>query len=96
MRKAWLVCYDIADSKRWRRVYRTLRAYGDHVQLSVFRCALGRRERVLLQAALERHISMKEDHVLFIDMGPVEGRGGKAMSSIGKPLPKFDEGVKIF
>ena len=95
MRKAWLICYDIADPKRWRKVYRTMRGYGDHVQLSVFRCVLSARERVELQARLERVIVMQADHVLFIDMGPAEGRGGKALTSIGKALPDFDTTAKI-
>ena len=95
MRKAWLVCYDVGDPKRWRKVYRTMRGFGDHVQLSVFRCALSARERVELQDRLERIITVQQDHVLFIDMGPAEGRGGKAMTSIGKSLPDFDTSAKI-
>ena len=95
MRKVWLVCYDIAHPARWRRVYRTMRGYGDHIQLSVFRCVLSAREKLELQARLEAHMSLKEDHVLLIDMGPATGRGGTAMQSLGKSLPEMEPCAKI-
>ena len=34
------MCYDICDDKRLRRVFQTMRAYGDHLQYSVFECQL--------------------------------------------------------
>ena len=43
-RQSYVVTYDICDPKRLRRVYETLRGHGDHLQLSVFRCDLTRRE----------------------------------------------------
>jgi CRISPR-associated protein Cas2 len=35
-----LVTYDISSPKRWRLVFETLHGFGEHVQLSVFRCDL--------------------------------------------------------
>ncbi|MEK7751294.1 MAG: CRISPR-associated endonuclease Cas2, partial [Acidobacteriota bacterium] len=40
MRNSYLVSYDIADDKRLRQVFKTMRAYGDHLQFSVFECQL--------------------------------------------------------
>ncbi|MGE5647961.1 MAG: CRISPR-associated endonuclease Cas2 [Acidobacteriota bacterium] len=37
-RNSYLVCYDIADEKRLRRVFHAVRNYGDHLQYSVFEC----------------------------------------------------------
>jgi CRISPR-associated endonuclease Cas2 len=40
MRISYLVCYDICDDKRLRKVFQTMRNYGDHLQYSVFECQL--------------------------------------------------------
>ena len=84
MRQTFIVSYDIADSKRLRRVYRLMRGWGDHIQLSVFRCELNTRELVELRSSLVRVIHHTEDQVLFVDVGPVEGRGSTSIRSIGK------------
>jgi len=86
VRSRWIVCYDVADPKRLRRVYRALLGYGEWIQFSVFRCDLSARERVRLQGELEQEIRPQEDQVLFIDLGPVEGRGAEAVVSIGRPV----------
>ena len=84
MRQTFIVSYDIADPKRLRRVYRVMRGWGDHIQLSVFRCELNARELVELRSTLVAVIHHTEDQVLFVDVGPVEGRGGTSIRSIGK------------
>lgn len=84
MRQTFVVSYDIAHPKRLRRVYRLMRGWGDHIQLSVFRCELNPRELVELRAQLSREIHGGEDQVLFVDVGPVEGRGGTSIRAIGK------------
>jgi CRISPR-associated endonuclease Cas2 len=38
MRTSYIVTYDIADDKRLRKVFQTMRKYGDHLQFSVFEC----------------------------------------------------------
>ena len=38
MRASYLVCYDIADDKRLRKVFKLMRGFGDHLQFSVFEC----------------------------------------------------------
>ena len=40
MRYTYLVCYDIANDKRLRKVFQILRKSGDRLQLSVFECRL--------------------------------------------------------
>ena len=84
MRQTFIVSYDIADPKRLRRVYRLMRGWGDHIQLSVFRCELSARELVELRSSLVRVIHHAEDQVLFVDVGPVDGRGSTSIRSIGK------------
>lgn len=36
----YLVAYDIADPKRWRRVFSVMEGFGEWLQLSVFQCRL--------------------------------------------------------
>ncbi len=39
-RRRWVVCYDVADDRRRRRVERALLGLGQRVQYSVFECLL--------------------------------------------------------
>lgn len=85
MRQAYIVTYDICDPKRLRRVYKLMRGWGEHLQLSVFRCELNKRELIEVRAGLATLIHHDEDQVLFVDIGPVEGRGSVSISALGKP-----------
>jgi CRISPR-associated protein Cas2 len=81
----YLVCYDISDDARLRRVYKTMRGFGDHVQLSVFRCELSPRERAEMILALSEVISIEADQVLVVDIGPPDGRAASAFEAVGRP-----------
>lgn len=67
--RLYIVTYDIADQKRWRRVFRTMKGFGRWLQLSVFQCRLSGRRRADLGAALDVLIHHKEDHVVILDLG---------------------------
>jgi len=69
MRRDYLVCYDIADAKRLRRVFKTMRGFGDAMQYSVFRCALTAQEKTLMIEALQRAFHAKEDRLMVVDLG---------------------------
>jgi len=84
MRQTFVVSYDVSDSNRLRKVYRLMRGWGEHIQLSVFRCELNARELVQMRLELSLLINHKEDQVLFIDIGPVDGRGSCSIRSIGQ------------
>ncbi len=85
MRQAYIVSYDVCDPKRLRRVFRVMRGYGEHLQLSVFRCELNDREQVELRAKLGSVIQDDEDQVLFISIGPADGRAREAIRALGLP-----------
>jgi len=85
MRNVFLVCYDVCNDKRLKKVYKAMRGYGDHLQLSVFRCELSARERAEMIAELSPLIAHGEDQVLIIDIGPADGRASLVFDSIGKP-----------
>jgi CRISPR-associated protein Cas2 len=84
MRQAYIVSYDVSDPKRLRRVFKTVKGYGEHLQLSVFLCELNDRELIELRAKLAQAIHHEEDQVLFVDMGPAEGRARNAIRAIGR------------
>ncbi len=86
MRLAFIVAYDISDPKRLRRVHRTMRGYGDALQLSVFRCELSASERVLMIEALTKIIHAREDQVLIVNLGPAEHRGASSIYTLGRAL----------
>jgi len=90
MRTTYLVCYDIADDKRLRRVFKTCYNYGDHLQFSVFECDLNPSEKIELELALSTIIKYDEDQVLFVGLGPSEGRGDRVISAMGLPYTKLD------
>lgn len=84
MRQSFIVTYDISDPKRLRLVHKTMLGFGDHIQLSVFRCELNHRELVELRSRLSEIIHSDEDQVLFASLGPVEGRARDAVTSLGR------------
>ena len=84
MRNMFLVCYDICDDRRLRQVYKTMRGFGDHLQLSVFRCELSPRERVEMIAALAPLINHDVDQILVVDIGPADGRAGEVFEALGR------------
>lgn len=79
----YIVTYDIADPRRWRRVFKLMHGYGEWLQLSVFQCRLSRSRVVDLTAKLESAIAMAEDHVMIVDVGLAEGCEPR-VRSIGK------------
>lgn len=96
MRRLYIVAYDISDPKRLRRVFRILKGYGEHLQLSVFRCDLGKSQRLQLAAKLGETIEHSEDQVMFVDLGPSEGRA-HAIAYLGRPGPSSEpRGPKVF
>lgn len=85
MRKVYIVSYDVCCPRRLRKVFKTMRGWGDHLQLSVFRCELSARELMELRVALNPILHHGEDQVMFVDVGPVEGRGRASITTMGKP-----------
>ena len=90
MRTTYLVCYDIADAKRLRRVFKVCKNYGDHLQFSVFECDLSPTEKAGLESELTDIIKASEDQVIFVALGPAEGRGDRAITALGVPYLKMD------
>ncbi len=96
MRRLFIVSYDISDPKRLRRVFRILKGYGEHLQLSVFRCDLTSSQHLQLSAKPRDTIAPAVDKVMLVDLGPIEGRG-HVIHYLGKPGPSgTPRGPKVF
>jgi CRISPR-associated protein Cas2 len=79
----YIVAYDVSDTKRWRRVFRVMKGYGEWLQLSVFQCRLSRRRHAELIALLDGIIHHKDDHLVLMDLGPADSVNPKVVS-LGK------------
>jgi CRISPR-associated protein Cas2 len=65
----YIVTYDIADPKRWRRVFRVMEGFGEWLQLSVFQCRLTAQRHAELIALLDGIIHHDHDHIILMDVG---------------------------
>lgn len=92
--RLFIVAYDISDQKRWRRVFKAMHGYGEWLQLSVFQCRLSRRRRAELETRLRELIKQGEDHVLLIDVGPVD-RVELSIESIGRTFSKIERRATV-
>ena len=90
MRTTYLVCYDIRDDKRLRKVAKVCEDFGERLQYSVFECDLAESERVRLTGRLSAVIHHEDDQVLFVSLGPAEGRGDRVVQALGAPYHKMD------
>jgi CRISPR-associated protein Cas2 len=95
MRRCYLVCYDIRNPKRLRRVHKVLKGYGESWQFSVFFCVLKDIDRVRLQSDIEAQMNQKEDQAMILDLGPNEEQARKAATVIGQPLPEQDSAMVV-
>lgn len=90
MRNTFIVSYDICDPKRLRKVFKTMRNWGDHLQYSVFECQLSATDLLECRGQLAEIINHAHDQILFIDLGPSEGRGDRVIESLGQAYTSFD------
>jgi len=72
MEHTYIVCYDISNPKRWRKVYKTMKGFGEWLQLSVFQCRLTREKVLQMIDKLSRLVNHREDNVLIVDLGYAE------------------------
>ena len=83
----YLVCYDIADPGRLRKVARACEDFGRRRQFSVFACRLTATDLVRLRARLYDIIDLERDQILFI---PLCGRCAPLIEALGRPVEPHD------
>jgi CRISPR-associated protein Cas2 len=84
---SYLVCYDISDPKRLRKVARCCEDYGYRKQKSVFLCRVSATDFVRLRSRLYDLINLDEDQVLFI---PMTDSSLHKMEALGRPTDAHD------
>jgi CRISPR-associated protein Cas2 len=84
---SYLVCYDISDPKRLRRVATACEDYGYRRQLSVFLCRLSATDFVRLRNRLYEIVKLEEDQVLFI---PLCAKCVEKIEAMGRPTERAD------
>lgn len=61
----FVICYDVPDDKRRRKLHQKLKNFGEPVQYSVFECRLDRKKFVRLKEVVNRVVEPKEDNVRY-------------------------------
>lgn len=82
MPQSFLVCYDISDPKRLRKVASICEDFGYRRQLSVFLVRVSATEFVRLRTRLYDAIDLDKDQVLFL---PLCGKCCGGIESLGRP-----------
>ena len=95
MRRCYLVCYDIRDPKRLRRVHRVVRGYGEAWQFSVFFCVLKDIDRVRLERDLNEDMNLHLDQALMLDLGPNEMAARERIRALGQPMPEPESDIAV-
>jgi len=95
MRRCFLVCYDVRDAKRLRRIHRLMKAYGEPWQFSVFYCTLKAIDRVRLENTAREILNLKEDQLLIVDLGGNEDAARDAATVLGQSLPEAESGMVV-
>jgi len=85
---SYLVCYDISNPKRLRKVAHTCEDFGQRRQLSVFLVRVSATDFVRLRNRLYDIIDKNEDQVLFI---PLSESGLQRMEAIGRATDAYDK-----
>ncbi len=95
-RRLLLVCYDVRDPDRLRRVHDRLLGYGDPLQYSVFVCELSGVERALMEKALSEVANLREDSLVVIDLGRAGVRSLRRIQAIGRGrLPERERAIVV-
>ena len=89
-RRSYIVSYDIRNEKRLRKVFKLCKGFGEHLQYSVFECDLTEMEKADMESRLKLVINLKDDQVLFIDLGPAAFRSERTITALGQTYTKVD------
>lgn len=95
MRRCFLVCYDICDAKRLRRVHKLMKGFGESWQYSVFFCVLKDTDRIRMQMMIEEEINQREDQVMLLELGTDEQSARRRVTVLGESLPEIETGMVV-
>jgi len=90
MGRYYLSCYDTSDENRVKKVFKTARNCGGRLQYSIVKSQMSASELVRCRTDLAAIIKHSEDQVLFVNLGPAEGRGDRVITAMGIPYTAID------
>ena len=89
MSTLYIIAYDITanqtSDKRRAKIHKTLCAYGQWTQYSLFECFLSEKQYLELRARLEKYVAATQDSVRFYSL--CKSCHAK-VETIGKPPPQ--------
>lgn len=95
-KRDFLIAYDICDPKRLRKVHQVVKGHGEAVQYSIFRCFLTPARKVKLMRKIMEHVNIREDQVLFFELGSAQSATTRPIEVVGRALAKLEVGAKVF
>jgi CRISPR-associated protein Cas2 len=78
--RLYVVAYDVASPKRWRRVQKAVRRLCRRSQLSVFVCRGTQARLAKLERLLRQELDLAEDRLMILDLGPADSAAEKLKS----------------
>ena len=84
--RVYLVAYDVACAKRWRRVVKLVKPFCQRSQLSVFMCRSTPARIERLEKDLKKVMHHRDDRLMILDLGIA----GTASARIGIMNPITD------
>jgi CRISPR-associated protein Cas2 len=84
----YVIAYDIPSDKRRTKIHKILLGHGKWTQYSLFECFLTRKELLLLQTKLARHLLADQDSVRFY---PLCANCVARVETVGGPPPEEDQ-----
>ncbi|MFN2470420.1 MAG: CRISPR-associated endonuclease Cas2 [Gaiellaceae bacterium] len=85
MRTRYLLCYDVRDERRLRRVGKLAEEFGYRLQYSVFVCDLSQVERSHFQRRLGDILNLSVDAAVLIDLGPADHASARRFQWLSSP-----------
>jgi CRISPR-associated protein Cas2 len=64
----YVVAYDIPEDRRRTKIHKILSGFGQWTQFSLFECYLTEKERLALQAKLDKVLNEAQDRVRFYSL----------------------------
>lgn len=85
MRTRYLLCYDVRDDRRLRRVGKLAEEFGYRLQYSVFVCDLSEVERARFERRLDDVLNLRVDAAVLIELGPADRANAKRFRWLSPP-----------
>ena len=81
-----MICYDVCDPIRLRKLYKIMKGFGISWQYSVFFCNLKDKDYVVMYEKIKATVNNAKDRVILVDLGADQKNLMKNIVVIGTPL----------